>query len=178
MHTRVVIGVAAWLAGAGTATAGSLLAVSLLGQGMAAAPSQQLSVAAVNRALASEVAEAPHAALEPLPAASPGATTRPGKRRHHVSHHRKFAPAQPTGSLLTSAGGSVVAACPASGAYLRSWSPQQGFEATSVVRGPATQAQVTFVSPGTIVTMTVTCPQGLPAATTRVSSPGGGGGDE
>src|SRR5712691_2938720 len=57
MHARFFVGVGAWLLGASAATGGSLLAVSVLGQGLAPAPSQQLTVAAVNRALASEVVE-------------------------------------------------------------------------------------------------------------------------
>jgi hypothetical protein len=51
---RIVVGVSAWLVGVGAATGGSLLAVSLLGQGIAASNSQQLTAAAVSRALASE----------------------------------------------------------------------------------------------------------------------------
>ena len=58
MSARFLAGVGAWLLGAAAATAGSLLAVSALGQGLAPAPSQQLTVAAVNHALASEAAEA------------------------------------------------------------------------------------------------------------------------
>ena len=55
---RILAGVGAWLLGAGTATAGSLLAVSLLGQGIADSPGQQLTAAAVNRALAREAQDA------------------------------------------------------------------------------------------------------------------------
>ena len=55
---RIAVGVGAWLLGVGAATGGSLLAVSLLGQGIAASNSQQLTPAAVARALASEASEA------------------------------------------------------------------------------------------------------------------------
>jgi hypothetical protein len=54
---RIAVGVGAWLLGVGAATGGSLLAVSLLGQGIAANTSQQLTPAAVSRALASEASE-------------------------------------------------------------------------------------------------------------------------
>jgi hypothetical protein len=54
---RIAVGVGAWLLGVGAATGGSLLAVSLIGQGIAAGTSQQLPAAAVSRALASEVSE-------------------------------------------------------------------------------------------------------------------------
>ena len=57
MHRRILFGVAAWLLGAATATAGSLLAVSLLGQGITGGTGPLLSQVAVNRALASESAE-------------------------------------------------------------------------------------------------------------------------
>jgi len=82
---RILAGVGAWLLGAGTATAGSLLAVSLLGQGIADSPGQQLTAAAVNQALAREANEANEAnqddqanqaseAKPPLPAPVPSAS--------------------------------------------------------------------------------------------------------
>src|ERR1022692_2236540 len=49
VHARIVLAVGAWLLGAGAATGGSLVAVSLLGRSLAAPPTQQLTVAAVNR---------------------------------------------------------------------------------------------------------------------------------
>jgi hypothetical protein len=54
---RIAVGVGAWLLGVGAATGGSLLAVSLLGQGIATSNSQQLTPAAVARALASEASD-------------------------------------------------------------------------------------------------------------------------
>jgi len=42
VHRRILFGVAAWLAGAATATAGSLLAISLLGQGITGDPGRLL----------------------------------------------------------------------------------------------------------------------------------------
>src|ERR1700758_2035762 len=68
---RVLAGVGAWLLGVGAATAGSLLAVSLLGQGIATGTSQQLTTAAVNRALAAEASESPGAAPATTGAPSP-----------------------------------------------------------------------------------------------------------
>jgi hypothetical protein len=58
VHRRILFGVAAWLLGAATATAGSLLAISLLGQGITGSSGQLLTQDAVNRALGSEAAEA------------------------------------------------------------------------------------------------------------------------
>jgi hypothetical protein len=76
---RILVGVGAWLLGVATATAGSLLAVSLLGQGIADSPGQQLTAAAVNQALAREANQANQAnqasdATPPLPAPVPSAS--------------------------------------------------------------------------------------------------------
>ena len=73
---RVLVGVGAWLLGVGAATGSSLLAVSLLGQGIAASNTQQLTQAAVTRALASEATEATTPAGQlgtsrPVPSPSP-----------------------------------------------------------------------------------------------------------
>ena len=89
MHRRILFGVAAWLLGAATATAGSLLAVSLLGQGITGSSGQLLTQDAVNRALASEAAEAPaihrRRRERRRPAAGghrPGCARRPATRLH------------------------------------------------------------------------------------------------
>ena len=76
VHMRVLAGLGAWLLGVGAATAGSLLAVSLLGQGIAASTSQQLTSAAVNNALAAEASEEQGAdsATAGSPGPSPSAT--------------------------------------------------------------------------------------------------------
>ena len=63
VHGRIFLAVGAWLLGAGAATGGSLVAVSLLGQSLAAPPTQQLTVAAVNRALANASNECPQPAV-------------------------------------------------------------------------------------------------------------------
>jgi hypothetical protein len=68
---RIAVGVGAWLLGVGAATGGSLLAVSLLGQGIATNNTQQLTAAAVTRALASESSEAPSQGVASLPIATP-----------------------------------------------------------------------------------------------------------
>lgn len=165
MRARILFGAGAWLLGAVTATGGSLLAVSLLGRGIAAGPSQQqLTSEAVNRALASELAERPVSNTGDRPAVAASSRPRPRASRPPASPS-----AQPTaGALLTSAGGTVVAGCASGGAYLVSWSPQQGYEATAFVRGPAVHAQVTFRSSWDTVTMVVTCSSGVPTATSSI----------
>jgi hypothetical protein len=179
VHRRILFGVAAWLLGAATATAGSLLAISLLGQGITADPGQLLTQDAVTRALASEAAEAspppvtaPSRQLaSPSASATPAATVTPTP--HTPDPAIPAAPVASEGTVLTSAGGEVVASCQPAGAYLISWSPRQGYEVDGVTRGPAVTARVTF-SPVTVstsaseVTMVVSCSAGVPSATSWV----------
>ena len=193
---RILAGVGAWLFGAGTATAGSLLAVSLLGQGIAASPSQQLTGAAVNRALARE-SRGPG---QGVPSATPSpvhtsGTARPAATRTTASRPVRVSPASSTataappaavspgpqaaaGTVLTSAGGTVLAECLAAGTYLVSWSPTQGYEASDVTRGPTATARVVFESAAKSVTMTVTCPDGPGGRPVASSSSGSWGGHD
>ena len=193
---RILAGVGAWLFGAGTATAGSLLAVSLLGQGIAASPSQQLTGAAVNRALARE-SRGPG---QGVPSATPSpvhtsGTARPAATRTTASRPVRVSPASSTataappaavstgpqaaaGTVLTSAGGTVLAECLAAGTYLVSWSPTQGYETSDVTRGPAVTARVVFESAAKSVTMTLTCPDGPGGRPVASSSSGSWGGHD
>jgi hypothetical protein len=173
VHRRILFGIAAWLLGAATATAGSLLAISLLGQGITGNSGQLLTQDAVTRALASEAADTPPSAAvgdTGGPAASPQARTAPiasaTASATDVPPPDTAAASPPgDGTVLTSAGGEVVASCQAAGAYLVSWSPLQGYEVDDVNRGPATTARVTFESATQRVTMVVSCPAGVPSAT-------------
>jgi hypothetical protein len=170
VSVRFLVGAGAWLLGAGAATGGSLLAVSVLGQGLAPAPSQQLTVAAVNRALASEAAEASRspAAVPPAGSSATPLAPRPRKRSAARSSPPHAPGPQPSTAALTSIGGSVVAGCQRAGAYLVSWSPAQGYEATRVVRGPAATAKVTFAGSRKLVTMVISCSGGAPSASVSI----------
>ena len=196
---RVVAGVGAWLLGVGAATAGSLLAVSLLGQGIATSTSQQLTESAVQRALAVEKTETPGTGP---PATGSPSPTPSGARPHQArlsqpvpeneatpsaratrspaaSSPSAQATATPSSTLLTSQGGTVVADCRPSGAYLLSWSPSPGYEVGTVIRGPALIARVIFSSAANSVTMMVSCSAGVPATTNTIGGSGsGGGGDD
>ena len=185
MHHRVFLGVAAWLVGASAATGGSLLAVSVLGQGMIPSAGEQQSVATVNRALAKEAAE--RRAAMPRRITRPSARIAPPSRvanhtappRSPAAHPSVSAPSPGAagGTVLTSPGGTVVASCAGAHAYLVSWSPQQGFGSTGVIRGPATDAQVTFTGGQLTVTMVVSCDAGVPTATaTTAGAPGNAAG--
>jgi len=170
VSARFLAGVGAWLLGASAATGGSLLAVSVLGQGLAPAPSQQLTVAAVNRALASEAAEATRSAA-PMPPARPpvSSSATPLAPRPKKSSPAPSPPAPQPATDLTSTGGSVVAGCQPAGAYLVSWSPAQGYQASSVLRGPAATVKVTFAGSRKLVTMAISCRGGVPTASTAVT---------
>jgi len=170
VSARFLAGLGAWLLGAGAATGGSLLAVSALGQGLAPAPSQQLTVAAVNRALASEAAAHSRSA-SPMPPVSSSATPLTPHTKKSSPPPSTPAPTptpQPATTVLTSAGGTVVAGCQPTGAYLFSWSPAQGYEASRVMRGPTAYASVTFDTSRKMVTMVISCTGGVPSATTKV----------
>jgi len=188
VHRRIFLGVAAWLAGASAATGGSLLAVSMLGQGMTPGGGEEQSVTVVNRALAKEAAERgvvpPGRAVSPRRAVPPRAPriAPPSRVARHPAPRRLPAarpsgpppsPGTAGGTLLTSEGGTLVASCAGARAYLVSWSPQQGFWSTAVVRGPATNATVTFTSTLLTVTMVVSCDAGVPTATATAVGTGG-----
>lgn len=169
VRVRILMGVGAWLLGAAAATAGSLLAVSLLGQGIVASPAQQLSVAAVSRALASQTAKPARSMAPPKVLTHPpkARTRRPaGSPLARPAHPPSSSPA--SGTALTSQGGTVVATCGPSGAYLTSWSPNQGYAVGNVFRGPAVTTQVTFDSYPDSVQMVVSCRSGVPVATSTV----------
>jgi len=173
VHVRILAGVGAWLLGACTATAGSLLAVALLGQGIADSPGP-MTAAAVNRALAREAHDASEAGTQAIrppartspatrpastqPSATPAAPTRPAPSVTTAAPRPSATLAD--GTLLMSRGGTVLAECRLTGAYLVSWSPVQGYEATDVVRGPASTARVVFDSDANSVTVKVSCPAG------------------
>ena len=196
---RVVAGVGAWLLGVGAATAGSLLAVSLLGQGIATSTSQQLTESAVQHALAVEKTETqgtdpattgspsptpsvarPHQARLSQPVPENEATPSARATRSPAASSPSAQPtATPSSTVLSSQGGSVVTQCRPAGAYLLSWSPAPGYEVSAVSRGPAPTARVIFNSVANSVTMRVSCATGTPTATSTVASSwgeGGGGG--
>jgi hypothetical protein len=158
--TRVLLAVGAWLAGVGAATGGSLAAVSLIGQGLAGTPTQQLTVSAVNQALASGDREA-----GPAGAAHPAPSRTAGRRGVAASPHTRAGDAAtPDGTLLSSAGGTLLASCGPAGAYLISWSPGPGYQAEDVTRGPAGVARVFFTTGQQGIRMLVSCRNGTPVS--------------
>ena len=195
---RILAGVGAWLLGAGTATAGSLLAVSLLGQGIADSPGQQLTTAAVNRALARETQDASDArhadsAASPVRTSPVTQSRRDPARRDpagpggaHAVRHACRLPggrrlAEPAGGgrhRAHVAGRDRAGRVPAGGRLPGVVEPDPGLRGRrSVARGPAATARVVFESDANSVTMVVSCPDGTagpPVASSYVRSWGGG----
>lgn len=151
MSSRYLAAGAAWVLGVAIATTGSIIAVNELAHGLLSQPSQQLVGA--NARESHDPAAAPSSAL---PSPSPAASAVPVATAAD--------PQGAAGTFLVSAAGSVVASCQSGGAYLQYWSPDQGFMADDVARGPAAVASVTFEGPGGGVVMRVSCSSGTPVA--------------
>lgn len=179
VSSRFFIGVVAWLLGAVTATAGSMIAVNQLAHGLLEAQAQQFGGTTLSADL-----DPSAGGTDPAPIPSATATRRPSRPMGKVSHSAGPSPGampsqgadpsqsavasqspgpSPTGTLLVSADGSVMASCQSAGAYLLYWSPDQGYVADDVQRGPAATASVTFRGPGGVV-MHVVCSGGTPIA--------------
>lgn len=167
VRSRVLLGVGAWLLGATSATAGSLYAVGQLGNSLLTVPARQMSVAMVNADLAHEDAQR----AVPLPTATSRSRQHKRARVSRSGHALKApasspsatqAPSSSAGVLLTSPDGSAEAMCTSAGAYLSYWSPQSGFEADDVMRGPAVVASVIFRGISGGIKMKVSCSGGVP----------------
>jgi hypothetical protein len=161
------VGLGAWLLGAVTATTGSMIAVNELAHGLLGPQTQQLGGATVSADLdagASARSPSPVAVARPASAGTRAAKSRPSPSPAAAAS--RAAAQSPAGTLLESGDGSVMATCQSGGAYLLYWSPDQGFQADDVYRGPAAAASVTFRGPtaSASVVMRVTCPAGMPVA--------------
>lgn len=138
MRGRILVGVGAWMAGAIVATGFSNLAVMLLGRGMASDSNQLLSGQNVRKALAEASAS---------PSGIQG-TWQPGSTS--ASKNLVFTPG----------GGTVVAHCYRRTAYLKYWTPLEGFLAENIHRGPVRAAQISFESSNETVTLLISCVNG------------------
>jgi hypothetical protein len=157
--SRVLIGAGALLLGAASATAGSLYAIAQLGQGLVAQPTAQVSVAMVNAELAQVGTNAPATGRDARhsPTASQKAAPARANRRAGGRHRAAPPVTRNPGKLLSSSGGTTIAACSTEGAELLYSSPAQGFEVFRFVRGPSAVASVTFIDSSIGVVMKVTC---------------------
>jgi hypothetical protein len=179
VSSRFLVGVGAWLLGAVTATTGSMIAVNQLAHGLLGQQTQQLGEATVSADLDG---------VSPTPSPSPAVSSAgpsASKPATKVRHRSAPSPApsrmtgqSPAGTLLESSDGSVMAACQPGGAYLLYWSPDQGFQADDVFRGPAAISSVTFRGPSASIVMRVSCPAGVPVAHVYRAPPDDGGGSD
>ncbi len=176
MSSRFLVGLAAWLVGAAAATTGSMIAVDQLAHGLLGPQTQQLGSYTVDPDL-----DAGTTTALPSPSASTARAARKAPARSARRSARSAAsPALSTpGTLLESPDGSVMAACGKGGAYLLYWSPDQGFWADDVRRGPASSASVTFVGSASSIVVQVSCSGTTPVARIRRSGgDDGSGGDD
>jgi hypothetical protein len=137
--------VAGWLAAAVLSTGVTLAAVSSIGTGIFGSSAGPLERQEINEALALAT---PSPSVEPTgsPVTEP-APTEPG--------------GQP--SVITSAGGTVVARCAADDLVeLLSWSPAQGFSVDNAEHGPAREVEVEFDSEDADIEMKIRCVDGVP----------------
>jgi hypothetical protein len=150
-----------------------MIAVSELAHGLLNPPAQQLLGASVVPQQGNRPHEGSrqHEGIRALPSAAP--TPSPATSSMAAAPPAGGATQPATaGTLLTSADGTVTASCQPGGAYLQVWSPDQGFEADDVARGPATVASVTFEGSGGGVIMHVSCSSGTPVAQVTAIPPG------
>jgi hypothetical protein len=185
MRSRVLLGVGAWLLGATSATVGSLYAVGQLGNSLLAVPTRQLSIAMVNADLAHEKASRAVSASAARQLGNddparpqPQPKSKSPRSRVSPSESASLGPSSstPAGEFLASSAGGAEAVCQPAGAYLVYWTPQSGYEADDVTRGPAAVASIVFRGGNGDVLMQVFCQGGVPAD--RLRNLGGPGHDE
>jgi hypothetical protein len=145
---RTLASLGAWTLGAGVAVGVGVLALSLIDSGLALGAGQPLPdpVAAPRVVDSPAPAPASPAPADPAPAsraAAPSATDGPSRQ-------------------LSSTGGTVLARCTGTAAYLISWSPAPGYQADDVKRGPAPTVVATFRTGPHRVVFAVHCVGGVP----------------
>jgi hypothetical protein len=161
----LVASVLAWIVGAVAAVGVGILALSLIGDGLTARTVQPLTPDVVAR-------EAAAASAEPSSAAT-AAGARPAPSEMPPPSAKT---STGTEKPLSSPGGTAIARCSDGQVYLVSWSPEQGFRADDVNRGPGAQASLKFESSNAKVFLTARCVGGEPQATVTQRGDDHGGG--
>ncbi len=155
---RGLVAVSGWLAAAVTAAGVTLAAVSVLGSGIFGDSTRTMSQDEVVRALASATESAGTSSPSPNPD-----TSEPSAGSGEPSGGPPaLAGSDPT--VVSSAGGSVIARCTGQDVEVLSWTPGQGFRAEKVERGPAPEARVEFESDDRDVKVELRCVEGSPSA--------------
>jgi hypothetical protein len=164
---RTLASLVAWTVGAGVAVGVGMLALSLIDSGLASGAGQPLPDALAQPRMAATTSGSPLAEpVETGPAGTPSSRAAPAPS----------ATAGPPRQLLSS-GGTVLASCTSTAAYLLSWSPAQGYQVDQVHRGPARTAYVAFRAGTQRVILAVRCVSGIPEPVPGYHEDDGSGGD-
>jgi len=164
MRSRMILAAAAWLLGALTAMGGSFLAVNGIAHGLLGQSAPSLAAAPIQGVPTGDPPSSSQPApslssvddgdkdtatpyLQPSVSATPQATSQAAQPPGPAS----------SGSLFTSPGGTVMASCQSGLAYLQYWTPDQGYEVSDVIRGPAARASIGFEHLTTEYVISVTC---------------------
>jgi hypothetical protein len=166
---RTLASLAAWTLGAGVAVGVGVLALSLIDSGLAsgAAQTQPLPPDAPVSSSAASPAPSPSepSPSEPSVSRSPAGPAAPARSPSPAAPSAGSATAGPPHQLASS-GGTVIARCTGTTAYLVSWSPAQGYQVDDVRRGPAQTVYATFVNVNRQqVVLAVRCVAGIPERT-------------
>jgi len=167
MRSRFLLVAAAWLLGVLTATGGSFLAVNSIAHGLLTTAGQPVAVAAIPGVPAAQLAST----SQPAPSRSGTAAGDDGERHSAARPLQPASTATPQpapqassspspasgGSLVVSPGGTVMASCQSGLAYLQYWTPDQGYEVSDVIRGPAARASIGFEHLTAEYVISVTC---------------------
>lgn len=150
---RILAALAGWILTAAAAVAAGLLAVSILGTTITDSRVQPLSHHDVAQALAHTPHQPP---TTPTPSTSrtPPPSTPP----------RTSTGTEQVTRALGTPGGSIIARCTGTTAYLVSWSPRQGFDTDDQIRGPAPTTYLKFDGDDLDVYTTISCRNGTPVA--------------
>lgn len=148
MLHRPVLAVVGWLAAAVAATLTGLVAVQVIGDGIAvSAGGEVVTPQQVARQLASATASPPAGPSSPAVTPTAGASSTAAATK-----------------VLSTPGGSVVAECQGTTVRLVSWAPAPGFGVKRADPGPDEHADVTFEDSAGKVELRVRCVNGRPTA--------------
>jgi hypothetical protein len=156
----VLASVLAWVAGAALAVAVGMLALSSIGGGRIPDALQPAPPDSVIQ----DVPGRPGAASATRSAAGSASPT-PRPSRSQAGPAPSTTGAKPPGSsrrVISTSAGSIVVECRSSQAYLVSWSPEPGYSADKVRRGPAEVVSVRLRAPGEKVDLAARCVDGIP----------------
>ena len=150
----VVVG---WLGAAVLATGVTLAAVSSIGAGIFGSSAGPLDRQEITDTL-STLSPSAESTQQVPPTPQPTATPTPTPTAEPAATQPAAEP-----SVITSAGGTVVARCSGAGLVeVLSWSPAQGFRVDNAEHGPAREIEVEFESDDDDIDVKIRCIDGVP----------------